>query len=118
MSRFVGNYSFLSKKRALKAFSSMQLPKFWENITEHGNWETRAIREQTITGVPKFCRKKYEAFVRLEQSKNLIEMHETSIKILIFNIYNEIFTVLHVFNHTSFNNSLFGKKKFDESLRF
>ena len=30
-----------SKKRALLALSSMQ---FWENITEHGNWETRAIR--------------------------------------------------------------------------
>ena len=30
----------LSKKRALLVLSSMQ---FWENITEHGNWETRAI---------------------------------------------------------------------------
>ena len=59
---------------------------------------------QTIVRFPKFCPKNSEAFLRLGQTKNMIQIHKTFPRILFVSIYNENLTFIGVLSHTSLNN--------------
>ena len=60
---------------------------------------------QTMIKFPKFCPNNYEAFLHLEQRKNVIQIHKTFTQMLFVSIYNENLTFIGVLNHTSRNNS-------------
>ena len=60
---------------------------------------------QTMVRYSKFCPKYSEAFLRLGQRKNLIQIHKNFPRLLFVSIHNENLTFIGVLNHTSLDNS-------------